>query len=500
MQNAGGALVGGASIARVGRHRGRARRREMRLRLDGAQLGHAARLALAEDAPVAVLVDALEERARVGDLHRRGARRHRGGRGEIREAPLAHAVLVVAVLRREPGLALARLLAGHAEAHRAARRTDAEAVFLVDLPEPRAPQVLLDVEIARHHQLLRLRRSGRGAGRLEHQRSQDQLFLRGGAGPDEETVERQSFDLGHAGHVVRRERPGHLRLELVERDGVARQIGRIVVGAEGLQRLQRQRVVRVGAAREPRRRHLVRLEDAVQAPELRGHVGDGEAGVGRELPDAGAAVLDRSLHRDRVAPEQRERLEDHFLAAQAEGQLALVLDRDRLGHLQPRGAQHHRHHDVGPAEPDGECAQPAVRRRVRVRAEHHVVGTHQVPVELGVQDGVVRVVEVADAALARERLRELHQLLRALVRRQRDRVHRVIDGEEEAVLVVQAGPAERRVGALHPVPRQLARDGPVHADLKHVPGLDPRPRQVARVGREDLLGQRHRLAVVHQGR
>src|SRR6185295_3837803 len=108
----------------------------------------------------------------------------------------------------------------------------------------------------------------------------------------------------------------------------------------------------------------------------------------------------------------------------------------RLRDLDPRLAQHHGGGDVRPAQADGEGAHPAVRGGVRVRAEHHLPGLHEVPVELGVQDGDVGVVEVAELRLGGEVAGELGQLLRALVGGEGDRVDGVVDGEEEAVRVV----------------------------------------------------------------
>ena len=89
---------------------------------------------------------------------------------------------------------------------------------------------------------------------------------------------------------------------------------------------------------------------------------------------------------------------------------AVVLDRDGLRHLDPRLTQHHRRGDVGAAQADGERAQAAVRAGVRVGAEHDLARLHEVAVELGVQDGLVGVVEVLDAALFGEVARELGQL------------------------------------------------------------------------------------------
>ena len=67
----------------------------------------------------------------------------------------------------------------------------------------------------------------------------------------------------------------------------------------------------------------------------------------------------------------------------------------------------------------------------------------------------------------------------------------MIDREEEALGVVNLWPAEQRVGAVHAVPGQLAGDGPVHADLEHVAGLDPGTGQADGVARQDLLRERH---------
>ena len=412
----------------------------------------------------------------------------------MRQGPIAHPVFEVAVLRGEPLLAAARLARRHPQAHRAAGRIDAEPGALVHRPEPRAPEVLLDGQVARHDDLVIVSRPRHARG-LQHQRSQHQLLFGGGAGADEQALQLGARHLRHALHLVGRERQRHLRLEPIERDGKLLRIGRVGIGAQRSHRLRRLPVVGIGAAREPGRGHLVGLEDAVEAAELRRHVGDGEARIGGELPHTVAAVLDRSLHRHGVAAEQAERAQDHFLAAQPERQLPAVLDGDGLRHLEPGSAQHHGHHDVRAAQANGERAEPAVGRSVRIGSQHHVARAHQVPIEFRVQDGLVGIVEMADAALAGEVLRELHQLLRALVGGERHRIDGVIDGEKEAVLVLQPRAPEHRVGALHAVPGQLGGDRPVHGNLKDVARLHPGTRQVARVGGEDLLGQRHRARV-----
>jgi len=262
----------------------------------------------------------------------------------------------------------------------------------------------------------------------------------------------------------------------------------IVVGAE-VERAVARTVGR--AAVDPLPHDAVRLEDAIQPAELRGHVGDGEAHVGREPPGGVAAVLDGALHRDGVAAEVAERAQDDVLAADAERRLAHVLDADRVRHLDPRLAEHHRRGHVGAAQADRERAEAAVRARVRIRAEDDVAGEHEIPIELRVEDRDVGVVEVLDAALARERPRQLGQLLGARVAGERRRVDGVVHREEEPRRIVELRPAELGVGLVHTIPRQLARDGPINANRQDVPRLDPGPRKTHRVVREDLLRERH---------
>ena len=358
----------------------------MDLRLDHPHLGRAPRPALAEDPAELLLIDAREQRTRIGDLHRLRAGGHGRGAAQVRERSVAHPVLEVAVLGREPLLSPPRLARGHGEAHRAARRIDAEPGPLVGGPQACAAEILLDGQIAGDHDLLVVRGAGHPSG-LEDQRAQHQLLLGGGAGADEEALQLGARELGHALHVVRRERHRHLRLELRQVHLELARVRGVRVGAEGAHRLHR----------------LVGFEDPVQAPEFRRHVGDREPRVGGELPDAFAAVLDRPLHGDGVPAEKAERAEDDVLAGDTERQLSPVLDGDGFRHLDPRAPQHHRHHDVRPAQPDGHRAEPAVRGGVAVRAQHQIAGPDQVPIEPGMQDGLVGVVEVTDAALLRER-------------------------------------------------------------------------------------------------
>ena len=115
-----------------------------------------------------------------------------GGAGEPGERAFAHAVLEVAVLRAEPDLALARLAAGDAQAHRAVRRVHDEAGALVDLPQPQLLEALLNHQVARHDDappaLHRRRLRAVRERLLQHERAQRQLLLGGGAGADERPI------------------------------------------------------------------------------------------------------------------------------------------------------------------------------------------------------------------------------------------------------------------------------------------------------------------------
>jgi hypothetical protein len=243
----------------------------------------------------------------------------------------------------------------------------------------------------------------------------------------------------------------------------------------------------------------VGLEDAVEAAELGRHVGDGEAHVRREVAGGVADVLDRALHGHGVATQGPQRLEDDVLAAETEGQRAAVLDGDGLGDLDPALAQHHRHRDVRPAEADGEGAEPAVAAGVAVGAENDLAGLHEIPVEPGVQNGLVGVVEVLDAALAGEVTAEIGELLRALVGGERDGIDRVIDREIEAVFVVHRGLAQGGPGLVHAVPGQLGGDGPVDLDAHDVAGAQAVAGRLDGVRVEDLLRQRHRQVLGQRG-
>src|SRR5690606_36561048 len=118
----------------------------------------------------------------------------------------------------------------------------------------------------------------------------------------------------------------------------------------------------------------------VEAAELGGHVGGGEADVGGPLPDRIAPVLDAALQRHRVATELPQGLQDHVLAADAEGKLPDVVDGDGVGNLDPGLSQDHGGGDVGTAQADGEGAHAAVGGGVGVGAEDDLPRLHEVPV------------------------------------------------------------------------------------------------------------------------
>ena len=63
----------------------------------------------------------------------------------------------------------------------------------------------------------------------------------------------------------------------------------------------------------------------------------------------------------------------------------------------------------------------------------------------------------------------------------------MVERQVEALRIGERGPSQQRIGAVHTVPGQLAGDGPVHADLEDVPGLDVWAEQTDGVVGEDFL-------------
>ena len=255
----------------------------LRRRLDDLHLRRPPRFPLAEDAAELLLIDAGQQRARVGDLHARRRSRHRRRRGEPARASRRPCGSRSCGSATEPLLALAGLARGDAEAHRAAGRVDPEPGALVDLPESGCSQMFLNRQIARNHELLVDAVAGPlGARRLEHQRRQHQLFLGGGAGADEEPLQLRARQPARPARRCRARTAAPPAAQSVrDRSVTSERTARR--GRRGsAQRLVAVAVVRVRAAGEPGGDHLVGLEDAVQAAELRRHVGDGEAQVGGE--------------------------------------------------------------------------------------------------------------------------------------------------------------------------------------------------------------------------
>ena len=122
-------------------------------------------------------------------------------------------------------------------------------------------------------------------------------------------------------------------------------------------------------------RHVVDLDEAGLAAGFDGHVRDAHALVHAHGADGAAGELhglvERAVHADHP-----DDVQDDVLAGDAGGQLALDLEQQRLGHLEPRTPRGVAHAGVGGAHARGERAQRAVGAGVAVRADDEVARAH----------------------------------------------------------------------------------------------------------------------------
>ena len=121
---------------------------------------------------------------------------------------------------------------------------------------------------------------------------------------------------------------------------------------------------------------LIHGEDAVFAPRLDGHIGDGKPVVhgqrGNPLPHKLQGLVQRPVH-----PDLADEVEDHVLAGHVGLELALQSHLDGGGHLEPQQAGGHTGGHVGGAHAGGECPQRAVGAGVGVGADDDLAGGGQ---------------------------------------------------------------------------------------------------------------------------
>ena len=159
----------------------------------------------------------------------------------------------------------------------------------------------------------------------------------------------------------------------------------------------------LGAAVQVGARHVVDLDEPGLAARLDGHVRDAHALVHVHGADGAAGELhglvERAVHADHA-----DDVQDDVLAGDAGSQLALDLEQQRLGHLEPRLAGGVAHTGVGGAHARGERAQRAVRAGVAVRADDEVARADDALLgEQRMLDAhAAHLVVVGDTLLARE--------------------------------------------------------------------------------------------------
>ena len=298
--------------------------------------------------------------ARILDLARQRGRRRRLRRNQVDLRALrAAAALEVAVVRAQRDRARAgRHVRADAEAagvlENAAARLDEDrerAVRREHVHDLARTAGDADLDVLRHVLALEIEgdRADVAVGAVRAGADHDLVDLRALHGPD-----------GH--DVARRMRRGHEGLELVERD-----LEDVVVGG-ALVRDELRPVLRAALRREELLRDGVGREDGRRDAQLRAHVGDRRAARHVERLHAGAEVLEDPAD---VALRAIlfKHLEDDVLRAAALRQLARELDAAHLRRGDVERAAGHRDRDVDAARADGDLADAAARRRVRVGAE-----------------------------------------------------------------------------------------------------------------------------------
>ena len=122
-------------------------------------------------------------------------------------------------------------------------------------------------------------------------------------------------------------------------------------------------------------RDVVDLDKARLAASFNRHVGNGEALIHRQTADGAARELHRLVQRA-VDADHADDVEDDVLAGNARVKLAVDLEEQRLGHLEPRLARGIAHGGVGGANASGECAKGAIGAGMGIGADDQIARAH----------------------------------------------------------------------------------------------------------------------------
>ena len=316
---------------------------------------------------------------------------------------------------------------------------------------------------------------------LEHGGGSGQVaVLPVGARADDRLVDAHVPHLADGAGVLRQVREGDRQRHFGQVDLDRALIGRAVVGAVDGGRAR-------AAARQVRKRLLVRLEDAVLGARLDGHVGDGQPVKDRQRRHARPGELHRAVQRA-VHADQADDVQDHVLAAHIRAQAAAEAEADGARHLEPRLARGHGAGHIRGANARGKRAERAVGACVRIRADDHVARVDQ---PLFRQQRVLdahlpHVVEMLHAVRGAEL--PAHLALRGgldvLVR------YEMVHDHGDAALIEHLLHAEALELADGHGRGDVVAEHPVHIRQDELPGLH---RVHMRVRGEDLLRHRHWL-------
>ena len=161
----------------------------------------------------------------------------------------------------------------------------------------------------------------------------------------------------------------------------------------------------LGAAFQPGARGVVHLEETRLAASLDGHVGNGQAPLNGEVADGRAGKLHGAVERT-VHADLTDHVEDDVLCAGASGQLAVNLEADGLGHLEPRTTGRHAHASVRGANARGERTDATIGAGVRIRANDQVARAHNAALgEKGMLNAHAALLEVVCDAPSRAQSR-----------------------------------------------------------------------------------------------